>query len=76
MTDHQPARIPDRRLGRHITVILITKVAALWLLWFLFFSPDHRPAINADAIDARIFPAAAPAMPAPSTHQEPPHDGT
>ena len=62
MTDQQPARTPDRRLGRHITVILITKVAALWLLWFLFFSPDQRPVVNADAVDTRMFPAAPPAM--------------
>lgn len=76
MTDHQPARVPDRRLTRHITVILITKVAALWLLWLLFFSPDQRPVIDADAVDTRMFPAATPAMPAPPTRQEPPHDGT
>lgn len=67
MTNTPSARIPDRRLRLHITVILIVKVAALWLLWYLFFSPDHRPVIDADALDARIFPAATPVTPAPST---------
>ncbi len=36
---------PDWRLdlGRKIAWLLVLKVAALAVLWVLFFSPAHRP---------------------------------
>lgn len=33
-------------LRRHLTVLLAVKLAALALLWALFFSPAHRTAVD------------------------------
>lgn len=37
------------RLTRDIALVLAVKAAALVLIWFLFFSPTHRPAVDAAA---------------------------
>ncbi|MFP5440789.1 MAG: cytochrome oxidase putative small subunit CydP [Gammaproteobacteria bacterium] len=63
-------RIRDRRLTRHITLVLTLKVIALLAMWYFFFSPAHRPAIDAGRVDDRLFPA--PAANAPESR----HDGT
>ena len=36
-------------LRRHLTVLLAIKLAALALLWLLFFSPAHRTAVDDQA---------------------------
>jgi len=36
-------------LRRHLTLLLAIKLAALALLWVLFFSPAHRPAVDSQA---------------------------
>jgi hypothetical protein len=36
-------------LRRHLTVLLALKLAALALLWALFFSPAHRTAVDGQA---------------------------
>jgi hypothetical protein len=36
-------------LRRHLTVWLAVKLAALVLLWALFFSPAHRTAVDGQA---------------------------
>src|SRR5215472_6086382 len=50
---------PWRRiLRRHLTVLLVIKLAALTLLWALFFSPAHRTSVDA-ATAGRHLTAAA-----------------
>jgi hypothetical protein len=44
-----------RRLSREITVLILIKAAALTLLFFLFFSPSHRPHIDADRMEQQIL---------------------
>jgi len=45
-----PAREPWRAtLRRHLFLLLAIKLAALTLLWVLFFSPAHRTAVDAQA---------------------------
>jgi hypothetical protein len=40
---------PAPSLRRHIILALIAKLAMLTLLYFFFFSPAHRPAIDPTA---------------------------
>lgn len=42
------------RLGRDLTWALVVKLAALGLLWALFFSAKHHPAADAAAIGHRL----------------------
>lgn len=46
---HKSAAAPEPWRGilrRHLTVLLAVKLAALALLWALFFSPAHRTAVD------------------------------
>lgn len=36
-------------LRRHLTMLLALKLAALVLLWALFFAPAHRATVDAEA---------------------------
>ena len=51
-------------LKRHLTVLLAIKLAALVLLWALFFSPAHRTAVDGQTVGRHL--AVAP--------KEGPHD--
>jgi hypothetical protein len=54
-----PASGPWRGiLRRHLTLLLAIKLAALVLLWALFFSPAHRPAVDAEAAGRQLAVAA------------------
>lgn len=49
---HTSAAAPGRWravLRRHLAVLLAIKLAALALLWALFFSPAHRIAVDGQA---------------------------
>jgi hypothetical protein len=59
------------RLSCELAGLIAIKLAALALLWWLFFSPAHRTAVDADAAgrqlgvpQAAARAAAAPAEPA------------
>jgi hypothetical protein len=43
-----------RRLRRELTGLLALKVAALALLWWLFFSPAHRITVDGEAASRRF----------------------
>ena len=43
-----------RRLGRELAGLIAIKLVALALLWWLIFSPAHRPAVDADAAGRRL----------------------
>ena len=47
-------------LRRHLAVLLLIKVAALALLWAVFFSPSHRPQIDPQAMSGRLASVPAP----------------
>ena len=60
-----------RRLSRELAGLIALKLVALALLWWLFFSPAHRPVVDADAAGRRlgvpqaaVRAEAAPAAPA------------
>jgi hypothetical protein len=44
-------------LRRHLAVLLLMKIAALALLWALFFSPAQRTASDAAAVSRHLLPA-------------------
>ncbi len=59
-----------RRLRRELSWLLALKVAALALLWWLFFSPAHRTPVDGQAESRRLaLTRAAPVAPllAPSS---------
>jgi hypothetical protein len=41
-------------LRRHLTALLAIKLAALALLWVLFFSPAHRTAVDGQALARQL----------------------
>jgi hypothetical protein len=41
-------------LRRAVTALIALKVAALALLWWLFFSPTHRTQVDADGASRRL----------------------
>jgi type II secretory pathway component PulM len=43
-----------RRLRREMAALIALKLAALALLWWLFFSPAHRTVVDADAAGQRL----------------------
>lgn len=43
-----------RRAKRHLAWILIAKIGLIALLYVLFFSPAHRPDVDADAVGRRL----------------------
>jgi hypothetical protein len=51
--------IPGAHLRRELAWLLGAKFAALGLLWLLFFSGAHRPAIDATAASRQLALAAA-----------------
>ena len=55
---------PDRRLRREIVAVLAVKIAALFLLWALFFGPDHRAAVDNAAMERALLPQDTP-LPGP-----------
>ena len=55
----QPGTEQRRGLRRDLAWLLAIKLAALALLWLLFFSPAHQPSVDASAA-TRQLAAAAP----------------
>jgi uncharacterized membrane protein len=53
-----------RRLSRELAGLIAIKLVALALLWWLFFSPVHRTAVDADIASRRLGMVAAPLDPA------------
>jgi uncharacterized membrane protein len=51
-----------RRLRRELAGLIALKLVALALLWWLFFSPAHRAAVDADAAGRRLGVIEAPAQ--------------
>jgi hypothetical protein len=57
-TDQEPEpSLSDWRpwLRGRILGLFVVKLLALCALWWLFFSPEHRPAADAEALAARWF---------------------
>ena len=50
--------IPGAQLRRELAWLLAAKFAALGLLWLLFFSAAHQPAIDATAASRQLALAA------------------
>ena len=50
----------SRGLRRDLVWLLAVKFAALGLLWLLFFSPVHRPAVDVSAAIQRLAVTAPP----------------
>jgi hypothetical protein len=49
-----------RTLRRDLAWLLVVKFAALGLLWVLFFSAPHQPAVDAAAANRQLAITAAP----------------
>jgi hypothetical protein len=66
---------PDwrRRVRGELFWIFVAKLAALTLLWALFFSAAHRASVNGDSVSHRfgVAPTAAPSRmpPIPSSKE-------
>ena len=43
------------RLSREITILLCAKLAALTILYFVFFSPSHHVTVDAHAASTHIL---------------------
>jgi hypothetical protein len=54
----EPPAPRGRDLRRDVAWLLAVKFAALGLLWFIFFSPAHQPAVDASVASQRLAVAA------------------
>ena len=59
-----------RQLGRELFALILIKVAALTLLFFLFIAPMRRPPMDADGA-ARVLISGGDAAPAPRESLKP-----
>jgi len=50
----QPVTEPQSHLPRDLAWLLAAKFAALGLLWLLFFSAAHQPAVDASAASRQL----------------------
>ena len=55
----------DRRLKHEISAVLLFKLAAITVLWYLFFGPTHTVTVTPANLDARLF--SAPPSPPPAS---------
>ena len=46
---------PEIRLTRKLWLVIVLKLCCIGLLWFLFFSPSHRPDNSAEAVWEALF---------------------
>jgi len=53
------------RLRRELAGLIALKLLALALLWWLFFSPSHRTAVDAETASRRLGMLEAPGDPTP-----------
>lgn len=55
----------ERLLHKELTPVLLLKLAAMSLLWYLFFGPSHTVRVTPDKVGTAVFgaPAAPPASP-------------
>ncbi len=53
---------------RELTWLLALKFVALYLLWFLFFSPSHRSVVDSETTGWRFALRAVPTAAAPGSH--------
>ena len=57
----------ERRFLGEITVVLSLKLAAIGLLWYLFFGPAHEAKVTPAALDQHLF--TVPLHPKPQPHR-------
>lgn len=53
----------ERRFLRELAIVLSLKLAAIGLLWYLFFGPTHEVKVTPAALDRHLFTAPAPQTP-------------
>jgi hypothetical protein len=65
-----------RHLSRELAGLIAIKLAALALLWWLFFSPAHRTTVDADTAARRLGVVRAHTLDAPASDsaQDAPRD--
>jgi hypothetical protein len=56
----EPGAPRRRDLTRELAWLLALKFAALGLLWLMFFSPAHQPAVDASVASQRLAVAGKP----------------
>jgi hypothetical protein len=73
MTPHTPASPAHAPvLWREISWVMLFKLAALTLLWYLFFGPTHRVIVTPERVQQRLF-APGPGTPLPAHDGDHPH---
>ena len=64
-TPGAPQAQGDRRLYRELAVVLSIKLAAIGLLWYLFFGPAHEVVVTPASADSHLFARPSPTPPNP-----------
>ena len=60
----------ERLLRREIPAVLLFKLAAILLLWYLFFGPTHRVTVTPERVQQSLF---APGAATPPAHGDDGH---
>ena len=66
--EETPSR--ERSLKREITAVLLFKLIAITLLWYLCFGPTHRVTVTPDRVQQSLF---APGTGTPPAHGDDGH---
>lgn len=55
----------EPRLIVEIAVVIACKLAVIFALWYLFFSPEHRTQVTPERVEDAIFASERAPTPAP-----------
>lgn len=62
----KPTRsVREPRLIVEIAVVIACKLAVIFALWYLFFSPEHRTQVTPERVEKALFSSEHPASHAP-----------
>ncbi len=60
----------ERLLYREVAAVLLFKLCAITLIWYLFFGPTHRVTVTPERVQQSLF---APGAGAPPAHGDDGH---
>jgi hypothetical protein len=64
--------MPKPGLGREIAIVVLIKLALIWLAAVFVFGPNHRPQIDAAKVEAHLIGPTTGTSHLPASHRTTP----